>query len=153
MTARTAWCSLWKPSLQKKTALLKYQTQKWIPLQTRSCFFTVGLHLCLCLGSLVKRLHTADDIQDLLLLSLCCAFKAVCLARSNKAFLLAFEATLHFNLLVGFPRVSADSRESGMRRIWHELPNSFIMLLGRDIRSNLFECADSSAAWRVRLPV
>lgn len=41
MTART-WCNLWKPSIQRGTELLKYQTQRWIPLQTCSLFFTVG---------------------------------------------------------------------------------------------------------------
>lgn len=41
MTGRTSWCSLWKPSLQRGTELLKYQTQRWIPLQTYSLFFTV----------------------------------------------------------------------------------------------------------------
>lgn len=45
MTART-WCSLWKPSIQRGTELLKYQTQRWIPLQTCSLFFTVGPHPC-----------------------------------------------------------------------------------------------------------
>lgn len=45
MTART-WCSLWKPSIHRGTELLKYQTQRWIPLQTCSLFFTVGLDWC-----------------------------------------------------------------------------------------------------------
>lgn len=45
MTART-WCSLWKPSIHRGTELLKYQTQRWIPLQTCSLFFTVGLNWC-----------------------------------------------------------------------------------------------------------
>lgn len=86
MTARTSWYSLWKPSLQKKTELLKCQTQKWIPLQTHSSLFTVGLHLRLCVGAFVKRLHTADEKQDPLLLSLCCTFKANCLLRWSSIF-------------------------------------------------------------------
>lgn len=45
MTART-WCSLWKPSIHRGTELLKYQTQRWIPLQTCSRLFTVGLGWC-----------------------------------------------------------------------------------------------------------
>lgn len=45
MTART-WCSLWKPSIHRGTELLKYQTQRWIPLQTCSLFFTVGPDWC-----------------------------------------------------------------------------------------------------------
>lgn len=54
MTARTSWRSLWKPSLHRGTELLKYQTQRWIPLQTCSLFFTVGLRMS------VKQLHTPD---------------------------------------------------------------------------------------------
>lgn len=66
MTARTSWCSLWKPSLQRGTELLKYQTQRWIPLQTCSLFFTVGL--CLC-GSGCTQLITTGSPPVL-----CCVF-------------------------------------------------------------------------------
>lgn len=82
MTARTSWCSLWKPSLQKGTELLKYQTQRWIPLQTCSLFFTVGLRLCVS----VERLHTADEKQDRLFF-LRCMFTPSCLEPCFKYFL------------------------------------------------------------------
>uniref|UniRef100_A0AAQ4PE43 Ceramide transporter 1 n=1 Tax=Gasterosteus aculeatus aculeatus TaxID=481459 RepID=A0AAQ4PE43_GASAC len=39
MTTKTSWCSLLRPSLQRRTEKLKYQTQRWIPLQTCSLFF------------------------------------------------------------------------------------------------------------------
>lgn len=45
MTARTSWylLSSWKPSLHKRADILKYESQRWIPLQTCSRFFTVRI--------------------------------------------------------------------------------------------------------------
>lgn len=42
----TSWCTFWKPpvnAVKWKTESHKCQTRSWIPLQTCSGFFTVGL--------------------------------------------------------------------------------------------------------------
>lgn len=63
MTAQTSWYSLWKPSLQTRTELLRYQKQRWIPLQTCSLFFTVGLCLCIQLARQTHLYIVASDIR------------------------------------------------------------------------------------------
>lgn len=90
MTARTSWCSLWKPSLQKGTERLKYQTQRWIPLQTCSLFFKVGL----CLS--VQWFHTADSRIT------SCLFCAKCYMSTPSwmCFIVSLSlATLHLSIL------------------------------------------------------
>lgn len=56
MTARTSWYNLWRPSLQRGTELLKHQKQRWIPLQTRSHLFKVGICPSVCLSSGYRQL-------------------------------------------------------------------------------------------------
>lgn len=64
MTARTSWYSLsfWKPSLHLGADFLKYDGRRWIPVQTCSFFFTVGVGLGLCSGCF---LHSSVDWNTL----------------------------------------------------------------------------------------
>lgn len=75
MTAQTSWYSLWKPSLQTRTELLRYQKQRWIPLQTCSLFFTVGLCLCIQLARQTHLYIVASDIRPRLSVHSVCSHR------------------------------------------------------------------------------